>query len=403
MFNKKNIIYNGSFFLIVTVLVITIVGRSFAYFSIVYELGDSYEMGGSAVSGEPFIEFQENKTGIILNGAYPMTDEVGYDKSDEYEFTVTSKENTKNVKVNVYLQVAENNTLADDLVNISYNDFINNLSLCTTESAIDQGFDNAYNLGSFILKPNELQKSRLRIWVNENGTIDNALNKRWTGKIVVIPEFTLEEPIEVVEGSLAEHLIFKANRGNINNYNLGNKKELFSFRQLKTEQTDSLIDYRFIGNDPNNYLTFNDEVWRIIGVFAVLSENGKMEWRVKIIRNNSIGKLAWNANTENAEYKNIWFKGTLYELLNSGDYYNRVSNYAETGLNETAKNQIGSVKWYLGNSNTGRTFSASVAYEMERGTKRCIEPSDGSVNCFSDDSTVNVMDKVGLMYPSDYL
>lgn len=72
-------------------------------------------------------------------------------------------------------------------------------------------------------------------------------------------------------------------------------------------------------------------------------------------------------------------------------------------MSETAKNQIGSVKWYLGNSNTGRTFSAPVAYEMERGTKRCVEPADGSINCFSDDSIVSVMDKVGLMYPSDYL
>lgn len=102
MFNKKKIIYNVSFFLIVTVLVITIVGISFAYFSVIYELGDSYEMGGSAVSGEPLIEFQENKTGIVLDSAYPMPDEVGYDKSDEYEFTVISKESAKNVKVNVY-------------------------------------------------------------------------------------------------------------------------------------------------------------------------------------------------------------------------------------------------------------------------------------------------------------
>lgn len=150
------------------------------------------------------------------------------------------------------------------------------MSLCKISTAIDSGFDNAYNLGSFILRPNESQSNKLRLWVNENGTIDNALNKRWTGKIVVIPEFTLEEPVEVVKGSFAEHLISKANRGNIS-YNLGNKNELFSFKQSKTEQTESLIDYRFIGNVPNNYLTFNDEVWRIIGVFAVLNENGKME------------------------------------------------------------------------------------------------------------------------------
>ena len=45
-------------------------------------------------------------------------------------------------------------------------------------------------------------------------------------------------------------------------------------------------DYRYIGADPNNYVTFNNEVagWRIIGIETVDDGSGKREKRVKLVR-----------------------------------------------------------------------------------------------------------------------
>ena len=51
---------------------------------------------------------------------------------------------------------------------------------------------------------------------------------------------------------------------------------------------DTTEDGRYIyrGADPNNYITFNDETWRIISV--------ESDGTLKIIRNESIGNMAWD-------------------------------------------------------------------------------------------------------------
>ena len=49
-------------------------------------------------------------------------------------------------------------------------------------------------------------------------------------------------------------------------------------------------EFRYAGKDPNNYITFNDETWRIIGLVNVMTEENKVEQRVKIVKNESIGQ-----------------------------------------------------------------------------------------------------------------
>lgn len=62
------------------------------------------------------------------------------------------------------------------------------------------------------------------------------------------------------------------------------KAEMWTFSHDTTEQVEATTDYRYIGSSPNNYITYNNEVWRIIGVF---------DGRIKIIRNDSIG-MPWD-------------------------------------------------------------------------------------------------------------
>ena len=171
-------------------------------------------------------------------------------------------------------------------------------------------------------------------------------------------------------------LVAKANPVTITNYTDGNTKEMYTFEHPATEQTGVLTDYRYIGANPNNYVTFNNELWRIIGVFTVEDENGNTEQRIKIVRNEKLSSnMAWKSKAVNE-----WSTTTLNTYLN-GDYYN--------GLDATSKSMVADTKYYLGGSNTG-SGGAETYYNWERGT-----------TVYSGRST-SWTGKIALMYPSDY-
>ena len=195
------------------------------------------------------------------------------------------------------------------------------------------------------------------------------------------------------------------------------KNQMWTFSHEATTQLGATTDYRYIGANPNNYVKFNDELWRIIGVFDVDDGTGKIEKRMKIIRNELIGNYSWDNSTTESKYgTNNWLVARLNYLLNPGHesetyggslYWNRKSgtcyagssnattscNFTSTGLTDEAKTMIGDAKWYLGGS-SDYTISlselASQYYKKERGT-----------TVYSGRST-NWTGKVGLMYPSDY-
>ena len=179
---------------------------------------------------------------------------------------------------------------------------------------------------------------------------------------------------------------------------------------------------RYYGASPNNYIYFNCdsypstncELWRIIGVF---------DGKVKLIRNESIGKYSWdNKNTatgaETAYGKNDWTTARLMKLLNPSTYYitdtndngkgkslywNAASgtcyssqnnattpcNFTNTGIKETTRNMIADTTWNLGGWSSSSLF-ANEMYEKERGT-----------TVYSGRSTTWT-GKIALPYPSDY-
>ncbi len=123
--------------------------------------------------------------------------------------------------------------------------------------------------------------------------------------------------------------------------------------------------YRFEGTDPNNYVRFNNEEWRIIGIFEVESEDGP-EQLIKIIRTESEEK-AWDESDSN----NWERPATLNTYLND-TYLNTIGE----------KDKIASVKWNIGASDYKQT--AEAVYTNETKSK-----------------TTNKY-KVGLMSASDY-
>ena len=180
---------------------------------------------------------------------------------------------------------------------------------------------------------------------------------------------------EIVVPAVQE-LLAKANPLTVTNYTDGNTKEMYTFEHPATTQTGALTDYRYIGANPHNYVTFNNELWRIIGVFTVEDGNGNTEQRIKIVRNEKLSSnMAWDSNNVNE-----WSTATLNTYLN-GDYYN--------GLEATSKSMIADTKYYLGGSNTN-SGGAETYYNWERGT-----------TVYSGHST-SWNGKIALMYPSDY-
>ncbi|HIU11485.1 MAG TPA: hypothetical protein IAB65_02165 [Candidatus Onthocola stercorigallinarum] len=171
-----------------------------------------------------------------------------------------------------------------------------------------------------------------------------------------------------------------------------------------TQGTGQVVNengYRYEGKDPNNYVWFNNELWRIIGVFDSASHGVSGQNLVKIIRNDSIGGLAWDKNSTND-----WPTASLMNLLNGaylnsengtgGEYCYGYStsvpancDYTESGINDTYRSMIENVTWYLGGySSTSAT--AESFYGYERGT---------TVYSGRPTSTTGY---IGLMYPSDY-
>ena len=155
---------------------------------------------------------------------------------------------------------------------------------------------------------------------------------------------------------------------------------------------------RYIGANPNNYVYFNCsdysnqsdstcEKWRIIGVFKNMTkEDGSKADLVKIIRDDSLGNIAWDSSNVND-----WSKASLQTTLN-GRYYN--GTYATGALkNDATRNAIESVVWNLGgtaNFTSASNGLASHFYGYERGTK----VYSGHAPTWPG--------KIGLMYPSDY-
>ena len=200
------------------------------------------------------------------------------------------------------------------------------------------------------------------------------------------------------------------------------KGEMWTFSHEATEQVGATTDYRYIGNVPNNYITFNDEVWRIIGVF-----NG----RIKIIRNDALSSMHFDykksgVGSSTFDYgSNDWADSQLMYMLNPSSYtlksgYTLSENFIKDGsgniiyqlgckpasiksgatsydctnntwsLNSRALSQISEATYYLGGSSEYSGLGATTYYNFERGT------TVGSGR------PINWTGLVGLMYSSDY-
>ena len=161
---------------------------------------------------------------------------------------------------------------------------------------------------------------------------------------------------------------------------------------LKIDNTPN-ENIRYYGANPNNYVSFNNELWRIIGVFG---DN------VKLVRKDSLGDLSWDSSEEsinegwgvNEWGESTYEDGSSYEgadlqvYLNKRYYggdttvtcYGGSNNITRTcptnTIDETSKSLIDYHTWNTGASNyktlynsTTNTLDTIKFYKAERGTK----------------------------------
>lgn len=207
--------------------------------------------------------------------------------------------------------------------------------------------------------------------VNYDGTV-------YLNNCKVDNEDVVDENNEVyVYGNLyaTTSLLKKTNSKSITTYTNGNTHEMYTFDHEATEQTPALTDYRYIGNEPYNYVKFNgDETWRIIGVFDVEDGEGNWDTRIKLIRDESLGIMSWNSVINNE-----WIGSSLQLYLT--DSYN---------LTSSSFDLVSSSVYYLGGRGDALANSEQ-SYISER-----------SLDIYSNNS-IKWLGLIGLIYPSDYI
>ena len=181
------------------------------------------------------------------------------------------------------------------------------------------------------------------------------------------------------------------------------------YKEDHTINGNSYSEYRYEGEDTlvNNYVWFNNELWRIIGAFpggtpTTDADNlgdgaPSVNNTVKIIRDDAIGSFAWhksNTNDWTVASLNIEILNNLYLNSSSGTCYfystkvGKACSFEDNGL-ANVQDFIENATWNLGGYDSDSVTTANM-YTYERGT-----------TVYSGNSVVTTA-KVGLMYPSDY-
>lgn len=154
------------------------------------------------------------------------------------------------------------------------------------------------------------------------------------------------------------------------------KKVLTFEDQMKLQPNETLDNdpdhnLRYVGSDPKNYILFNNELWRVIGVF-----NGQ----AKIIKSGVYNEsIAWDANQGN-NFKD----STLQGILNQ-EYLNSIESTSKSYIDDAHVWNLGG----FGNDYTSTGIRANY-YTKER---------ESEVLAGQDATFTGA---IGLMYPSDY-
>ena len=170
---------------------------------------------------------------------------------------------------------------------------------------------------------------------------------------------------------------------------LYNNEETRTSNGLKKDNTED-ENIRYYGSDPNNYVRFNNELWRIIGVFGN---------NVKLVRSESLASLSWDSSEssvndgwgvnqwgESTHEDGSYYEGADLQVYLNKMYYGGTSVTCYNGQNkkevtcpantidETSKSLIDNHTWNTGAPNDSKLYDSTPGlydtvpfYKAERG------------------------------------
>ena len=335
-------------------------------------------------SGQVKMSYSESNE-IGMNNALPIKDSEGKILTNYFDFQVLSYIKTRandstqrKLNYNIVLEpISVDNPLSDSEIKV----YLTKVE-GSTETVVVQP-TTISNLNQYVLKSQEeifsnnkkevTTSYRLRAWIDASVDTAKLNEKKYSYK------FRVNINNEAAPKEMVPILNIPVGTDGL---------EQINHTIDDTLQVDSKFatEYRYRGGDSvvKNYVTFNNETWRIIGVIPTEDTNGNVENRIKIVRDTSIGDMNWNTKGIND-----WTNATLNTYLNN-EYYNT--------LTTEAKNMIGTAKYYLGGySDSSITTDVMWQYERKNESNR-TGYYYGTRPIIQNDANK----KIAIMYASDY-
>ena len=390
----------------------------------------------SITTGQVKMSYTESNE-IGMDNALPIKDEEGKLLTNYFDFQVLSYIKTRandstqrKLNYNIILEpITVDNPLSDSEIKIYLTKVENGTETVVVEPTTIEKLNNkvlSSKEETFSNNKSEVVTNyRLRVWIDESVDTNRLNEKKYSYKFRVNIN---NEAVPVKKDYALEFV--QANVGK-------NGLEEITHEIDDTLQVDSRFatEYRYRGGNVNNYVTFNNETWRIIGIIPTEDTDGNVENRFKIVKDESIGNYDWDSAEEIAynynkdeslammfnEYSissndvnnlidyssyydiiktapdpflctecgNNWARPATLNTYLNGAYYN--------SLSEIAKSMIGATKYYLGgNIETSITSDAIWQYERKK-------VNDTSDTYYYDTIMQNdASKKIALMYASDY-
>ena len=361
-----------------------------------YALWNSELLTGnnSITTGQVKMSYTESNE-IGMNNALPIKDSEGKVLTNYFDFQVLSYIKTRanddtqrKVNYNIVLEpLTVDNPLSDSEIKVYLTKVESGTETVVVEpTTIDQLNNKVLSSKEEIFSNNKgevVTSYRLRAWIDESVDTTKLNEKKYSYKFRVNIN-NEAAPVKVLTAT--EFAQAKVGTDGL---------EPITHTIDNTLQVDSKFatEYRYRGGDSvvKNYVTFNNETWRIIGIIPTEDTNGNVENRIKIIKDESIGNMKWNEtqDTTTSSYNN-WVTGTLNTYLNN-DYYNT--------LTTDAKNMIGTAKYYLGGYNDSPRFTSDVMWQYERKNEANRTEYYYGANPIMQN---NANKKIAIMYASDY-
>ena len=361
--------------MLLTLLGVTsiVIGTTFA----IYENTINTNKNHIIKTGVVNFTLTESTNGIVLNNLQELTDYEGMAQEEYYEFTLKNTGDTK-TDYEISLVDKPNSSYTGTILNEKY------IKVGLLKNNSEEIIVNLKEVNRLIDKVTlDVDKSanyKLRLWLDFGNLEDDAKEALVGQQIFLALKINGIQNVNKVPTGADTLIKLTDNKDSSGLYTITHAKD--STLQIGTNE--DITEYRYRGANPKNYVTFNGETWRILGVFPTDDGTGKVENRIKLIRNESIGTQYWDTNGTYGS--NNWARPADLNTYLNETYYN--------SLNNVNQNMIGSSKYYLGGNKSASSITTIQMYSYER-------KISGS-NYFSINYPNSWVGKLALMYASDY-